>query len=447
MASLPLEGIRVLDFGVAVAGPFCTRMLADMGAEVIKAESLTRLDIGRGLMFPDHKLPKRFWDDNGVYNTQNYNKLGLGINLTKPKGLELFAELVKKCDVVVTNFTTKVVRRFGLDYETLRKVKPDIILLTSSGFGHTGPWAEYASIGTSLEPMCGHPSLTGYVDGPPLQGPGAYPDMPGALNGAIAILAALEYRRRTGKGQWIDLAQYQTGVCTIGDAVLDYIANGRVQGRMGNRHPHMAPHGVYRCAGNNNWVAIAVANDEEWRALCNAMGQPALAEDERFRDSLSRLEHQDELDQIIEEWTKPQDHYAVMHLLQGVGVAAGAVLNMKEYMTDPQLCARNHFPAVRDISEEVGVRLCLGPWFQLSETPGGIRTTAPKLGQHNTEILTSILGLSPADVEQLQQDGVIGTEPLEVDQSLFAMAPLPVMKQLGAIEDFDADYKQILGIE
>ncbi|MGQ9677262.1 MAG: CaiB/BaiF CoA transferase family protein, partial [Chloroflexota bacterium] len=301
MASLPLEGIRVLDFGVAVAGPFCTRMLADMGAEVIKAESLTRLDIGRGLMFPDHKLPKRFWDDNGVYNTQNYNKLGLGINLTKPKGLELFAELVKKCDVVVTNFTTKVVRRFGLDYETLRKVKPDIILLTSSGFGHTGPWAEYASIGTSLEPMCGHPSLTGYVDGPPLQGPGAYPDMPGALNGAIAILAALEYRRRTGKGQWIDLAQYQTGVCTIGEAVLDYIANGRVQDRMGNRHPHMAPHGVYRCAGNDNWVAIAVSNDEEWRALCAAMGQPALAEDERFHDSLSRLEHQDELDQIIEE--------------------------------------------------------------------------------------------------------------------------------------------------
>ena len=240
MSKRALEGLRILELGIAYATPCATKLLADMGAEVIKLESHNRLDTVRVGPLPDNIVPERYWDASCWYQATNPNKMGITLDLNTEDGIRLVKELVKISQVVVENFAPRVMANLGLDYPRLREVKPDIIMLSSTGYGHSGPWRDYVVYGWALEPMTiSH--LTGYADAGPFATPVPYTDMPATLYGAFSVLSALEYHRRTGKGQWIDLSQYEVGVAAVGEAVLDCTMNGRIQTRMGNRHPTMAP--------------------------------------------------------------------------------------------------------------------------------------------------------------------------------------------------------------
>ncbi|MSQ14251.1 MAG: CoA transferase [Dehalococcoidia bacterium] len=448
---LPLEGIRVLDASIVYAGPYAGMLLGAMGAEVIKIEAIQRPDqvrgAGLGLGVPDNKPEGNFWNQGAIINATNRNKKDLTLDLTNPRGIELFKELVKVSDIFLQNFTPRVVKNFGLTYDVLSAINPSLIMLSSCGYGATGPYSDYRAMGMSMEGAIGLLYITGYENGQPSRARVAFTDFQAARYNTLAMLIALQHRRKTGRGQHIDMAQYEAGTWWIGPAILDYTMNGRVQDRTGNKHPFMAPHGCYRCRGSDNWVTIAVGSDDEWKALCETFEQPALANDPRFADSLSRLKHQDELDAIINEWTSPRDQNEVMNLLQSKGVAAGAVLNAKGVLSDPHLKARNmwekvtHRPEATNVGTRIFPRM---PWVskKIDFPPS---TPAPVLGQDNYEILNGILGLTDDQINQLESDAVIGTVP--PDAIAPRVAPVELMIQQGLIEEFDPNYMEVLGLK
>ncbi|MBI3954150.1 MAG: CoA transferase, partial [Chloroflexi bacterium] len=271
---LPLENIRVVECATAWAIPCATKLMADLGAEVIKVESITRLDDARPAYYADNDPSGDYWEKGTQYLGANSNKHHLTLNLSTPQGVRLFKELVSVSDVVAENYTPRVMKGFGLDYEALRKLRPDLVMVSSTGFGHAGPWRNYSAFGWGLEPMViSH--LTGRPDRAPLNSAIPIPDMAGALHGAFAIMAALQHQRRTGQGQWVDISQYEIGVHYIARALMDYTLNGRVQDRMGNRHVTMCPHNAYPCRGDDMWIAIAVAPAGE--GVVGAHGDVAVA--------------------------------------------------------------------------------------------------------------------------------------------------------------------------
>jgi len=447
MARMSLEGIRITDIGTALAIPVATKFLADYGAEVIKVESFAHIDSARVGPYTDNEPGEKYWERGVPYMPANANKLSIALDLNKPRGREIFKELVRISDIVTENFPPRVMKNFGLDYPVLKEVKPDLIMISSCGYGQSGPWMNYGAYGWGLEPMSGISQVTGYQDGPPLRSSIPYNDFLGAMNAALLIMAALEYRGKTGKGMYIDLSQYEVGVCGVGETILDYSMNQRVQTRMGNRHPSMAPHGCYRCSGDDKWVVIAVSSDEEWQALCQAMGNPTWAKDEKFADTLSRWKNQDELDRLIEEWTSPQDHYEVMRVLQAAGVAAGAVLNSKEQALDPHLRERDYYWIHKH--PEVGTRAFPAPWAKLSKTPGIMRMPPPTLGQHNEQVLSKLLGMSEQEIAELASEGIIGTRPVgvaELPPSYMPVVPIPIAMAIGALSEHDENYREILGL-
>jgi benzylsuccinate CoA-transferase BbsF subunit len=312
--------------------------------------------------------------------------------------------VVERSDVVVENMRPGVISRLGLDYQALEEVKPDIIYLSSSSCGQTGPDREHVGYAPNFASAAGLSYVTGYPDWPPSLLSGAI-DLRSATAAAFSILAALLCHQRTGEGQYIDLASQETSVMLNGSALMDYLMNGRVQMRKGNRDDRMAPHNCYRCRGDDNWISIAVANDREWRALCSAMGMPELAEDERFSRAETRWKHQDELDPIIGDWTKDRDDYELMHQLQEVGVAATPSLSNKALYQDPHLRERGTFLQVDH--PFLGKDWVLSPPWRLSETPASVRRHAPMLGEHDQEIFEKLLGMSPGEIESLKEEQVI----------------------------------------
>lgn len=345
MSGLPLEGIRVTDLTTNWSGPYTTNLLGSMGAEVIKIEAIQRLDNWRG-GGTLRGSQETVWERSPLWNAVNTDKLGITLDLSRSKGAEIFKRLVKMSDVVAENYTPRVMKNFGLDYSVLKEVNPKIIMMSLPAHGSTGPWSDYVGYADSIEQMSGIPELTGYADGPPKLSDSGFTDAIAGVNGMVAVLMALLFRQVTGKGQYIDLAQIEATTCLIGDAIVDYTMNKRTQPRHGNRHPFMAPHGYYRCEGDDLWVGIAVSSDEEWRQFGKAIGSPPWVKEDRFADSLSRWHNQDELDKLIEEWTIQHDHYEVMNILQKAGVAAGAVLTSAELLTDPHLGERGTFQMV-----------------------------------------------------------------------------------------------------
>jgi len=453
MYKLPLKGTRILDLGSAWAVPIATKPLALLGAEVIHIESCQRPDISRFGTHVDNETTGSFWETGGRHHSINLSKLGITLDLTKEAGVQIFRELVKVSDVVAENFSPRVMKNLGLDYHSLRELKPDIIMLSSSAFGHTGPWANYVGWGMSLEPISGISHLTGYTDRPPNKSTIPYTDVPAALHATFAILAALYHRRKTGQGQFIDLSQYEVAVQQSGEALMDYVLNHRIEGRMGNRHSSMAPHGVYRCQGNDKWVAISVSSDAEWQALCEAMGNPPWTEEERFWDALSRWRNQDELDGLIEKWTMTKDHREAMHTLQKAGVPAGAVFTSKELLLDPHLKERGFFHLITHPQlpgmERVGMRPIPGLPWKMSGTIELDLHPAATLGQHNEYVLIELLGFSKERIADLTEKGVIGTAPLaeEAPPGSMPTVPLSLMKELGYIEEYDDDFMDILGLK
>ena len=409
---LALEDIRILDLSRYLVGPFCTWILADTGAEVIKIESCSNPDPlrieARGI-YPGGEPGESPWNRSGMINERNRNKYGITLDLTTSQGKEIFLELVRISEVVVENFQAEVMNKLGLSYEVLKGVNPSIIIISLSSQGLTGPERNYRSFGPTLEETGGLLSITGYSGEPPYLSTLVFPDLLGGVFGVGLVVAALRYSRKTGKPLHIDLSQRELTTCVIGEAIMDYAMNQRVWAAMGNQHPFLSPYGCYQCKGEDNWVTIAVSSDEQWKTLCELIGRPGLAKDSRFSDVLSRHNHQEELNRLIEEWTRTRDHYDIQSKLQKAGIAAGAVLNTEELFSDPHLKEREFFDLVEH--PEAGAHYYLGRPFKLSKTPGRTRKPAPCLGEHNAYIYGEVLGLSPEKIAELEKEGVIGTTP------------------------------------
>lgn len=445
-----LKGVRIITVEDFMALPFATMLLADLGAEVIRVQSHARLIPWVMGPFRDNIPGPRYWDHNGTYDTWYRNKKSLTLDFTKAQAVEVFKELVAITDVVMENMRPGVMKKFGLDYEELRKVKPDIIMVTSCGYGHEGLWGSYGAFARSIDAMSGMSHRCGYAGGPPVRANPSYMDTTTAWNNAIAALMALHYRRRTKKGQWIDHSMYETGVSCIGQAILDYQVNHRQGTRTGNRHSCWAPHGSYRCRGNDEWVVISVTSEEEWQALCEAMGKPELKDDDRFSDALSRWKNQDELDQIISRWTASEDRHELASKLQGAGVPAGAVNRCKDLFIDPHLKERGFFqwysrPDAREMGDALS-RPYVGWPFKMSRTQPAIEWI-PNMAEHNEYVLGELLGKSAAEIAQLYDEGVTGKEPVGAEEKRPAPPKPGSAIGRGGVLLCDPDYSKVVGLE
>lgn len=399
----PLCGVTVTEFTSAWAGPYATCLLAFLGAEVIKVESRKRIDHARFTSFTTGRAFSSP-DESPVFDNLNLNKKSVCLNLRRRRAVAIAKRLVEQSDVVVENMRPGVIARLGLGYADLCEVKRDIIYLSSSACGQTGPDREHVGYAPHFGGAAGLSYVTGYEDWPPSILAGAF-DLRSATTAAFAILAALLCRQRTGEGQYIDMASQEAIAMLNSDALMEYAMNGRVRMRAGNRHHAMAPHNCYRCRGNDEWISIAVADDREWGALCGAMGQEELARDPRFSTRESRWSNQDALDAIVGAWTADRDSYEVMHCLQAVGVAAAPSLSNEALFKDPHVSERGAFVAVEH--PVLGKDWVIGPPWRLSETPAGVRRRAPLLGEHNTEIFEGRLGMSREEIQRLEEQQVI----------------------------------------
>jgi crotonobetainyl-CoA:carnitine CoA-transferase CaiB-like acyl-CoA transferase len=399
----PLNGVRIIEFTSAWAGPYATCLLGFLGAEVIKVESRQRPDHSRLLSFTTGRNFETL-DESEVFNNLNLNKRSISLNLKKPKAVEIAKKLVKGSDVVMENMRPGVAPRLGLGYEALREIKADIIYLSSSACGQTGPDREYVGYAPTFAALAGLPHITGYEDWPPSNFMGSI-DLRSACTSTFAILAALYYHQQTGEGQYIDLASQEAIAAFAGDIFLDYVMNRRVQMRKGNKDDVMAPHNCYRCLGDDKWISIAVATQEEWEGLCRVMDKPELMDDDRFSDSSKRKTNEEALDRIINEWTKNQDYYDAMKKLQKAGVAAAPSLSSEALFHDPHLKEREVF---RQVDHPViGKNWVIGPPWKLSGTPATIRSYGPLLGEHTDEIFQNHLGMSPEEIQTLKEEQVI----------------------------------------
>lgn len=406
----PLAGYRVLEFTSAVAGPVAGQILADMGAEVIKVESRVRLDgqrlgrppVSKELAGEDRA---RWVDLMPVFHVLNRNKLSATINVQDPEGLSLVKKLVEKCDAVIDNFASGVMERLGLGYDALKEVKPDIVVVSMPGPGSWGPFRDMITYAGTIGALSGWDSLTGYEDGDVLGG-GVNPDAIGAVHGCLAVLMALHYRNRTGKGQHVEMPEWEAAVSLLGEAVMAYGMNSEVYSPRGNAHPTMAPHGNYPCLGEDEWVAIAVRTDQEWRSLCRALGDPAWARDGRFAHTAGRVRHLRALDVRLGEWTRTRGAKEVVERLQKAGVAATPVLTVAQQAEDPHQSEREVYVEVQH--PILGRELMYNTPIKLSRTPGSVRRSGPLLGEHNDYVLRELLQLAPEDVDRLTAAGVIG---------------------------------------
>lgn len=400
-----LAGVRVVEFAVFAAGPVVGKHLAEHGAEVIRVESRTRPD-GFRVHYPPFKDNRPGLERGGSFAIFNNDVLGVTLNLKSARGVELARALVARADVVIENFVPGVMERLGLDYPALREVNPGLIMLSSCNQGQSGPRAAQRGFGSQLTSMSGFTYLTGYGDGQsPMLLYGPYIDFIAVGYGLIAVLAALDYRRRTGNGQHIDLSQYECGLQFVIPMLLDFQVNGRIQGRQGNRDPHAAPHGAYPCRGDDAWCVIAVFEEEEWRAFCAAAGHPEWAADPRFASLAARKAHEDELDRQVSEWTSEHTPHEVMEKLQAVGVQAGMVQSVGDLFACPQLAHRRQWRTLPH--REFGAYAYEAPPFLLSETPAEIRRPSPLLGEHNRYVFGELLGMPEAEIDKLLADGVI----------------------------------------
>jgi len=403
MNKYPLDGIRIVDFTWAWAGPYATLLLALLGAEVIKVESHKRLDHTRlrSLMNgPTLGGP----DQSTVFNAINPNKLSLTLNLTKPGAIEIVKKLVGVSDVVTQNMRPGVMDRLGIGYEALQEINPKIIMMSSSAVGATGPERTYVGYAPTFASLSGMAYVTGHPEGQPSTLTGAIDTRVGTT-AAFAILAALHYRKRTGKGQNIDLSSTEAISCLAGDILMDYTMNGRIRERDGNRDEIMAPHGCYPCQGEGHWVTIAVAGESEWQSFCKIIGSPDWTKEQQFADDTSRRQNQEALDNHIAEWTRQHTDYEVMEILQDNGIAAAPTLNGRMVPQD-QHCKERGILAEVD-HPALGKRLVVGATWRLSGTPTRTPQAAPLIGEHNQYVLGELLGMPQDEITRLIEEEVV----------------------------------------
>lgn len=449
---LPLTGLRVLDFAQVYAGPTATRLLSDLGADVIKVEGLRRMDITRNFIMPENTAAEDYWNTAAYFLFRNGGKRSLTLDFSEESGgdgLDIVKKLIPHCDVVAESFTPRVMAKFGLDYRSLTAIRPDIIMISMSGYGQDGPWRDFSAYGMGLEPASGISSITGYESGDPLRTGISFTDPYSGIVGAGAVLSALVYRRQSGKGQYIDLSEQEAAIPVVGHALMDYAMNGRAPKRIGNRSHWFAPQGCYRCSGQDDWLVITVRDDAEFAALAQAMGHPEWAADPRFADNALRMANHDALDVLIGAWTSGRGHLEVMRTLQAAGVLAAAVLNPKEVLLDEHLRERGFFDRV-DTGNH-GVRPAphqLGAKFSAFEMDSARR--APGLGEHNHEVLSGLLVMSDDEISGLKEKGVIGDVPVSAVplpvMRMFVQFPLTSYQNMGALGPIEKDYREQLGL-
>jgi len=400
----PLAGIRVADFTWVWAGPFCTLQLAHLGAEVIRVESAHRLCVTRLLPpYPRDERPGP--NKSGYFNPYNQGKRSVTLDLKRPEAIEVARRLCARSDVVVENFAAGVMDRMGLGYEVLRQLRPDLVMIALSGYGATGPDRDKVSYGPAQVPLSGLSSVTGYRGFPPMHVGVSYGDPTAGLHGAVAVLAALLHRARTGAGQYIDLSQWETSMAVLGEAIMAWTMTATQPARDGNRDPHMAPHGVFRADGDDRWVAIAVEDDAAWSRLAALLGRPELAADARYATVVARKRHEDDVEALLARWTSTRSPAQATTELQEAGIAAFTAATNRDIADDPHLAARGFF--VEYAHPEVGVRRHLGVPWRMSRSDCRVRQPAPCLGADTDAVLREVCGFTPAEIAALRDADVL----------------------------------------
>lgn len=377
-------------------------LLGELGAEVIKIETGKRVDIVRRLPPMADRIAGV--NRSGYFNAVNRSKRSCTLDLATEEGLALARDLVRVSDVVIENFSPGVFERLGLGYETLREIRPDIILVSISGYGATGPDRHYVAYGTPLTAFSGLVALQGYPGGDPQSMNLAWPDPVAGYYAAFAVLAALHFRAETGQGQFVDLAQAEAAISFLGDQLTETTLNGRQPPRRGNEEAGAAPHGIYRCAGDDRWIAIAVTDDDAWQGLRTAVGDPGL-DDPAFADPFGRWERRAEIDLIVERWTRDRSPEEAFHWLQAHGVPAAPAATFADLADDPHLAAREFFGI--DVHPEAGPRQMTGLPWRFGSIPRRIGSPAPQLGGDNAWVFGDLLGLAPERLAELETRNVV----------------------------------------
>jgi len=438
----PLHGLRVLEMGQLIAIPSAMKMLADMGAQVIRMESIHRLESYRNASLYENNSEGAFWNRGANFYEQNRNKLGLTLDLSKPKGLSILKELIKVSDIFAENFTPRVMKSFGIEYEDLVKIKPDLIMVSSTGYGFDGPWANFGATGPATESASGMAIMTGYHNDMPIMPEIPYIDYTAAEHTVFAIMSALIHRMSTGEGQFIDISQTETASATVPEALLDFIVNGRVEPRHGNDDPVMAPHGCFRCKGQDKWITIAVQNDHEWKTLCEILNiEEAQAKSKDYSSTLDRWTNRNELHKLIDNHTKDWDNHKLTHLLQSNGVAAGSVMESPDLLFDKHLQDRGFYEVVEHHPSTGMPPLPYAsrPW-KFSETPAVTPKAAPIMGENNEFILKELLGKTDEEFDELVATQIIGSKPTQ-GTAVRAPDPNEQLRQ-GRMQRYDSDFKQ-----
>ena len=423
---LPLAGVRVLDMTVVWAGPYCTTLLADLGAEVIRVESIqvfgppTRSVAARPSKAVMDNLPpfiggvpnrepgERPWNRFPIFNAHARNKLSMTVDLLRPEGREIFRRLVAVSDVLVENNPTETMPKLGISYDELEEINPRFIMLRMPAYGNDGPYQNHRSLGIHIEGVIGHSLLRGYTDLDPSANTQVYmADAAAGAGGAFAVACALIHRRRSGKGQLIELSQAENAIPFLGQEFMGYSMNGRIPQTLGNRHP-TAIQGVYPCSGADRWLTLTIFDDRDWELFCAAIGDPDWTELPEFATHALRRDNHDVLDARIAEWTRGLDHRDAMIRLQSHGVAAGAVLDQRDAAEDPHLLARRMFEQASQA--DVGTHMYSRAPFKMSRSDVRIRRGPVMLGQDNEYVYKTILNLSDAEYEELVAAGHIGEE-------------------------------------
>ncbi len=422
----PLEGIRVIDITVVWAGPYGTMFLADMGAEVIRVESINifpsssrgqfarpskeaeaRRDYGASV-YPNRDPGERPWNRPATFNAHARNKYSMTANLTTPEGKDVFRRLVEVSDVFVENNAVGSMERLGFTYPVLSQWNPRLIAISATGQGRTGPWAHYRGYGSQSEALMGHSSVMGYPDMDPSGAPGSVAtDATTGVTIALATVMALHQREKTGKGIFIDLSMSETFIPHLGEHFMDYFINQRVAGALGNRDPNLVQ-GCYRCLGEDEWIAITIGADDHWQALCQAMEQPEMAKDPRFATMSARQERHDEIDQIIEAWTSQHAPYDLFHKLQNEGVPSGPVMHEDQVHSDPHVRAREFLVPITH--PEIGTHDYPSTVFKASKLPFKVRKPPVRLGEDNDYVYREVLKLTEAEYDHLKTLGQIGMD-------------------------------------
>ena len=393
---LPFDGIKIADFSWVWVGPTSVKYLADHGATVVRVESLSRPDILHTLgPFKDREVaPTR----THAFNDFNTSKLGLSLNLKIPEATDIAKRLISWADVYVESFTPGTMGGFGIDYEAARQLNPSIIMVSTCLMGQTGPASAFAGYGFHAGAVAGFYDITGWPDLAP-DGPWtAYTDVVTPRILSAIIMAAIDHKRRTGQGQFIDASQLEMGLQFLAPQIIDFTANNRLVTRNGNRSNSFAPQGAYPCAGEDQWCTIAVESDEEWAALQRVLGNPDWAADDRFATNSGRLNHHDEIDGHISQWTSSLPPQEAMRLCQTEGVPAGVVQRSSDLFQDPQMAHRGMFPELDD--PEVGRLPYTGHLFKIRGYDSGPRFVAPAMGQHNEQILKEFLGMTEDEITE-----------------------------------------------